>query len=70
MSQEETHVHRHGWPNPPPPRMFRVHRLPLKKLWNVLPEANRRRTLQSLSRLIQQHLRQPPAGQEVRHDRD
>jgi hypothetical protein len=70
MSQEETYVHSHGWPIPPPPRMSRAHRVPLKKLWNVLPEGNRRRTLQSLSHLIQQHLRQRPAGQEVYHDRD
>jgi len=70
MSQEETHVQSQGWHSPPPPRMPRGHRLPLKQLWNALPEENRHRILQTLSGVIRQHLRPPPERQEVDHDRD
>jgi hypothetical protein len=38
----------------------------LKQLWEVIPEANRLRALQTLSRLVAQQLQPPPHEKEVR----
>ena len=50
-------------------RPIRSQRLALNRLWGVLPEEDRQRTLQLLSRLVAQQL-QPPNGAEVPDEDD
>jgi hypothetical protein len=42
----------------------------LEHLWKVVPLATQQRVLQTLSRVVAQHLPTPPMRQEVGHDRD
>jgi hypothetical protein len=68
-SQEDSRASR---PNHrcPPPRQFSEH-CPaiLRRLWPTLPTENRERILNALSRIVAQHLRQPPNKSEVKHER-
>ena len=41
----------------------------LSRLWSTLPVENRERILNALSRLVAQHLKQPPNEPEVKHER-
>ena len=51
-------------PRPPEP----LPRLPLTRLWQALPQANRQRALLTLSRIVAQHLPRPPADKEADHE--
>ena len=51
-------------PRPPEP----TRRVPLTRLWQALPEADRQRTLLTLSRIVAQQLPRPPAEKEADHE--
>ena len=57
-------------PVPPPPRATPGQSIPLNQVWHILPATTRHKTLQALSRVVAQHLVQPPVRQEVAHDGD
>ena len=52
-------------PCPPEPPQ----RVPLTRLWQALPQADRHRALRALSRIIAQQLPRPPAAKEADHER-
>jgi len=43
-------------------------RVLLTRLWQVLPQADRHRTLLTLSRIVAQQLPRPPADKEAEHE--
>ena len=51
-------------PRPPEP----TQRVPLTRLWQALPQADRHRTLRTLSRIVAQQLPRPPADKEADHE--
>jgi len=55
---------------PFPAKPIRTRRLALNRLWEVLPEEDRQRTLQLLSRLVAQQLQPQPNGAEVPDEDD
>ena len=57
-------------PTPFPRRRSGLSGLALNRLWEVLPEEDRQRTLQLLSRLVAQQLQPPPNGAEVHGEDD
>jgi hypothetical protein len=57
-------------PTPFPAKAIHRQRLALNRLWEVLPEQDRQRTLQLLSRLVAQQLQPPPDGAEVPDEDD
>ncbi len=60
---------RHRPPSPVPPRPLEpTRRVPLTRLWQVLPQADRHRTLLTLSRIVAQQLPRPPADKEADHE--
>ena len=61
---------RHTPPGQSPPRPLKpAPRLPLTHLWQALPQADRHRTLLTLSRVVAQQLPRPPADKEADHER-
>jgi hypothetical protein len=56
-------------PSSPPPRPLKSNRrVSLTHLWQVLPQSDRQRTLLTLSRIVAQQLRRPPADKEADHE--
>jgi len=55
--------------SPPPRPAEPTRRIPLTRLWQVLPEGDRYRALLTLSRIVAQQLPRPPAGREADHER-
>jgi hypothetical protein len=56
-------------PVPPPAPMPTGPCVPLKQLWSLLPEPNRRQAIQCLGQMIRRQLPRSRPGQEVAHDR-
>ena len=63
------HVPNHGWTGPPP-RTETSRRLAMGKLWEEIPEPNRKKIIQALGRLIAQTLATPPTTKEVPYECD
>ena len=53
----------------PPRRTKQPARVPLNRLWLALPDENRRRTLQTLSRVVAQQVASLPSIPEVTHEK-
>ena len=52
-----------------PPRSPKASpRIPLTHLWQALPQAERDRTLLTLSKIVAKQLPRPPAGKEADHE--
>ena len=54
----------------PPRTETPIRRLAMGKLWEAIPEPNRKKINQALGRLILQALATPPTTKEVPHERD
>ena len=52
----------------PPRRAEPTRRVPLTHLWQTLTQADRHRTLLTLSRIVAQQLPRPPADKEADHE--
>ena len=52
----------------PPAPAEPTRRVPLTQLWQALPQADRHRTLLTLSRIVAQQLPRPPADKEADHE--